>query len=203
MRIEEYTRKLTGDGYIVTGGHKSWDDHNSAKCAPIKMSLPCYPGTDQPCYICDSLDELVQLIDSDMFLPGEYDEGVEDFRQNYVDIFKGFYPDWQLGAFKVFVGGIALYYGNIKTGAKGLLWIIGAKKLRLTFQAPRTRLGFEPIYNVWIKHDNGIHCKTQVEEDLGYVHREIDFTLTNPNKSDDDLFHWDNQTLKIIEYAGI
>lgn len=125
-----------------------------------------------------------------------------EFRRYYPEIMRGERPDWQLGEFKVFYGGIHLDYGNRRTGETAFLWIIGASMLRLTFEAPHTRLGFVPTYKVSIDCDEDGQSVTEVEEDLGYLRREIRFELKDPRKKT-DIFHGGNQYLKITEYAGI
>lgn len=198
MRIESYTRNLGDDGYLVVGSDKNWNLHDSSSCRPIKMSLTCWPDSNEP--ECDNLEELIRLADSDMFIPTD---NQEEFSRNYANIVRRNYPDWQLGAFRIFVGGIALYYGNTCTHETGFLWMIGANNLRLTFEAPCTRLGFIPSYKVDIRHKDGKCCRTYVEEDLGYIRREIYFHLRNPHKVDDDIYHRGNQYIEVTEYAGV
>ncbi|MCI8980458.1 MAG: hypothetical protein HFE52_07305 [Clostridia bacterium] len=198
MRIESYTRDIRGDGYLVVGSGKNWNSHDSSSCRPIKMSLTCWPDSNEP--VCDNLEELICLADSDMFTPPD---NQEEFSRNYANIVRRNCPDWQLGAFRVFVGGIALYYGNTRNHEAGFLWIIGANNLRLTFEAPRTRLGFAPIYKVDIRHKDGRCFQTCVDEDLGYIRREIYFHLRDPHKADDDIYHRDNQYIEVTEYAGV
>lgn len=196
MRIEEYTRDLIGDGYLVVGSCRDWNSHNSSQCAPIKMELTRSP-LGRP-YGVD-LDELI----SDCVLDNEEAKKMyPEFREHYPAIVRGERPDWQLGAFRVYYGGIRLYYGNRQTGETGSLWIADAVQLRLTFKAPRTQLGFEPTYYVRIDCYHDGECDTEVEEDLGYLRREIHFELKAPYKKT-DIFHTDNQVLHIIEYAGM
>lgn len=200
MRIEEYTRDLTGDGYLVVGSDHDWNSHNSSQCAPIKMSLTRLP-LGKPYGI--GLDELIRLADSDCFLNNETTKKMyPEFRKYYAEIVQGNRSDRQLGAFRVFYGGIRLYYGNRQTGETGYLWIAGAELLRLTFETPRTRLGFKPAYHVRIDCYSDGKCDTEVEEDLGYLRREIHFDLKDPHKKT-DIFHTDNQVLHIFEYAGM
>lgn len=200
MRIEEYTRALIGDGYLVLGSNRDWNLHNDSTCVPIKMELTCSPA-GRP--YGNSLEELIRLADSDCFLDDEDTrEMYPEFHEHYEEIVLGKCPDWQLGAFRVFYGGIELYYGNRLTGETGYLWIMGASRLRLTFVAPRTRLGFDPTYIVRIDCDKDGHSNTEVEEDLGYLRREIHFELQDANKKT-DIFHTDNQNLRITEYAGM
>lgn len=204
MRIEEYTRDLIGSdngGFAVVGSIQDWLRHDSGECAPLKMSL-----TSSECSGCplgDNWEELIRLADSDCFLDDDQTRSLfPEFQKHYPEIMRGERPDWQLGAFKVFYGGIHLDFGNRRTKETAFLSIIGAKKLRLTIEAPRTRLGFDPIYKVRIDCKEDGRSVTEVEEDLGYLRREIRFELKDPSKKT-DTFHSGNQYLKITEYAGI
>lgn len=203
MRIEGYRRDLMEgdvDGFTVIGSTTNWEVHDSSRCDPIKMSLTRSRLGSQTGI---GWEELIQLADSDCFLLDEQTrEMYSDFQEHYPEIIRGEHPDWQLGAFKVFYGGIHLDFGNRKTRRTAFLWIIGASRLRLTFEAPRTRLGFTPTYKVSINYDREGQSVTKVEEDLGYIRREIRFELKDPRKKT-DIFHRGNQYLEITEYAGI
>jgi len=203
MRIEEYTRDLIENDngeFMVLGSVRDWNSHKSNDCAPLKMSRSCFDSGSP--YGAD-LDELIRLADSDCFLDDPQTRKMfPEFQKHYPEIFRGECPDWQLGALKVFYGGIHLDYGNRRTGETAFLWIVGARQLRLTFEAPRTRLGFVPIYKVSIDCEEDGQSETLVEEDLGYLRREIRFELKDPSKKT-DIFHSGNQYLIISEYAGI
>lgn len=198
MRYETYERHLGIEGYNVVGSTDSWHLHDSSRCQPIIMSLTT--DSDGIVYY-DNLDELIQLADSDLFQPNVREENF-DFYNNYPAIIRGEHPNWQLGAFRVFFDGIKLSYGNTKTHETGFLWIIGAKRLRLTFQTSRTRLGFDPIYKVTNEYFQGKHNLTRVEEDLGYMRREVDFSLISPGMSR-NIFHDMNTLIDVTEYVGI
>lgn len=189
MRIEEYRRDLIeGDtgGFMVMGSTSDWNLHDSSRCDPIKMSLTCSRFGSQ---IGIGWEELIRLASSDCLLPSKQArEMYPDFQKHYPEIMRGECPDWQLGAFKVFYGGIHLDFGNRQTHETAFLRIVGASMLRLTFEAPRTRLGFIPTYKVRIDCDEDGQSITEVEEDLGYIRREIHFEL---------------KYLEIAEYAGI
>lgn len=204
MRIEKYRRDLIEDdidGFTVIGSTTNWEVHDSSRSDPLKMSLTCSKCSGNPIGI--GWEELIRLADSDCFLPDEQTRKMySDFQEHYPAIMRGEHPDWQLGAFKVFYGGIHLDFGNRRTGKTAFLWIVGARRLRLTFEAPRTRLGFNPTYKVNIDCDGDSQSSTKVEEDLGYIRREIRFELKDPSKKT-NLFHHHNQYLEITEYAGI
>lgn len=199
MRIEEYERELKGDGFLVVGSNYDWNSHDSSRCEPIKMRLACSPS-GEPYGV--SLEEMIQLADSDLFHDKKLSAQNRDFCESYAEIMRGNRPDWQLGALRIFYGGIQLYYGNRQTGETGFLWIVGASHLRLTFETPRTRSGFVPTYQVNIDCDTGDWSDTRVEEDLGYLRRELIFELKDPGKKA-SIFHDDNQTLRVFEYAGM
>lgn len=199
MRIEEYTRELKGDGFLVVGSNLDWNRHDSSKCEPIKMSLTC-SSAGRPRGI--DLEEIIRLADSDLFHSKHPRDKNRYFCENYAEIMRGNCPDWQLGAFRVFYSGIQLYYGNRQTGETGFLWIIGAEELCLTFEAPRMRSGFVPTYQVDIDCAKDGLGGTYVDEDLGYLRRELTFELIDPDAKI-DIFHENNQILRIIEYAGI
>lgn len=202
MRIISYTKELAEEGYRVIGANPNdgrkwdWEMDTDPGCVPLEMSFVES--------IVMSQEDVIKLADSDMFMDDEYArENYADFRDNYADILRGECPDWQLNAFRVFVGGVELYFANPKTNDSGFLWIIGAEHLKLTFKAPRTRLGFNPVYEVYIVHENGEHLFTRVDEDLGYIRYENEIKLKDPDKKDDNLFHDDNQYLVVTEYAGL
>lgn len=194
MRIEEYTQDLTEfdrGGFVVVGSTRDYNLHDSSKCAPIKMSLSCSSASG--CPIGNSWKALIQLATSDCFLDNEQARKMfPEFRRYYPEIMRGERPDWQLGEFKVFYGGIHLDYGNRRTEETAFLWIIGASMLRLTFEAPRSRLGFVPTYKVSIDCDEDGQSVTEVEEDLGYLCREIRFERKDPRKKT-NIFHGGNQ----------
>lgn len=204
MRIEEYRRDLMeGDngGFSVISSISDWNRHDSSRSDPLKMSLTRSEYSGYP--LGDDWEELIRLADSDCFLADDQTRKLfPDFQKHYPEIMRGECPDWQLGAFKVFYGGIHLDFGNCRTHETAFLWIIGARHLRLTFEAPRTRLGFTPIYEVSIDCNEDGQSVTVVEEDLGYLRREIRFELKDPHKKT-DIFHGGNQYLEITEYAGI
>lgn len=203
MKIEEYKRELTGNGYRIVGSTVySKEDHDYASCEPIEFFLSrgsfCRPSpSDEPFY--DNLEDLIAIAETEI---PDFNEITEDFEKNYAEILRGNRPDWQLGGFTVFVGGIELGFGHLESGAEVFLFLVGAQKLWLTFKAPRTRLGFNPIYNVRIEHDGKKHCFTKVEEDLGYTYREIEFKLIDPTRKD-NVLHTDNQYLEVTEYTDV
>ena len=207
MRITTYKRDLVEDGYRVIGvdygsDHRwDWDMSTDCRCISIQMSLT---GTADGQSHDDGWKSLISLADSDMFLDNEYARREHaDFRINYAEIMRGSHPDWYLSAFKVFVGGITLFFVNPKTDDSGFLWIVGAKCLKLAFKVPYTRLGFDTIYNVHIEHDGEEHLFTMVEEDLGYIRYENEIKLKEPGKKDDNFFHDGNQYLVVTEYIGL
>ncbi len=197
MRIESYFRDLNEEGYIVTGSSEiDCADHDASRCAPLKMSLVCHTGFA-------NMEELIRLADSDAFLETDDDDSIwGEFRKSYADIMTGKCPDWQLGGFRVFPGGIILYYGNVKTGAIDNLWITGVQAFFMEITAPRTRLGFVPTYNVQVSQCRDGSYHTYVLEDLGYISRELTFHVKDPTKKT-DLFHSGNTSICVTEYAGM
>lgn len=199
MRIEEYKRELKGDGFLVVGSSRDWNSHDSSKCEPLKMKLTCSTA-DNPYGI--DLETMIRLADSDLFRDKNLKKLAPEFSENYAEIMRGNCPDWQLGAFRVFYGGIQLYYGNRQTGETGFLWIVNAERLCLIFEAPCTRSGFVPTYRIRIECRADGWSDTSVEEDLGYLRRELIFELKDPDKKP-RIFHDDNQVLRVIEYVGM
>lgn len=198
MRIENYTRELMEDGYRVVGSSTyDIEPYDFDSYEPIRMSLSCgafcCPAPNgKPAY--DNLEELIGIAEPNH---GES----EDFEDNYAEIIRGNRPDWHLGGFDVYVGGITLYFGNRTTEENGWVHIIGAKELWLTFKCPRTRLGFAPVYNVRIEHKK--EPLTMVEEELGYMYRRIYFKLRNPDCKDGNIQQRNNQYLEITECVGL
>lgn len=208
MRAMPFTRDFGEEGeYIVIGTNDNsdikWDEDKvmDCNCKPIQMSLTrCVANR----FGDDDLKAFIGLADSDMFMGGYYErKNYADFRKNYAEILRGNRPDWYISAFRLFVGGIQLYLINPQTHDNGFLWVVGARRLDITFQAPRTRLGFAPTYHIKIKHEGGRHLHTEVKEDLGYVRYEGELKLKDPRRKDDDLFHSGNQYFEGMEYAGL
>lgn len=198
MRIENYTRELIGDGYMIIGSSTyAIEPYNFDAYDPIEMSLShgtfCCPSPNgKPVY--DNLEELIKVAEPNH---GES----EDFEDNYAEIIRGNRQDWHLGGFCVFVGGITLYFGNQTTEETGWVNIIGVEKLWLTFKCSRTRLGFNPIYNVRIMH--GKNVLTMVEEDLGYIYRRVCFKPPKSHCKNDNTQHEKRQYLEISEYTDL
>lgn len=83
-----------------------------------------------------------------------------------------------------------------ETGGIAFLWLREADGLHLHFECPKTRLGFTPSYEVTINRQT-----TRVEEDQGYMMRDIRFMLRDPSKGvDSDV---DNQRIAVTEAVGI
>lgn len=207
MRIVTYEKDLAEEGYRVIGAdyrrsHRwDWDMTTDYGCSPIHMSLT---GTADGQSHDDGWKSLISLADSDMFLDNKYArQKYSDFRINYAEILRGSHPDWCLSAFKVFVGGIELFFTNLKTEDSGFLWIVGAKCLKLMFKVPCTLFGFDLTYNVHIEHDGEEHLFTMVEEDLGFIRYENEIKLKEPDRKDDNFFHDGNQYLVVTEYVGL
>jgi hypothetical protein len=200
MRIEKYTRKLVDGAYRVIGGSTySSNFYNYDEYEPIKMSLSkgtfnC--PTPNGGSIYDNFEELIRLakVMSD-------DSG--DFAENYAEIMRGNRLDWYLGGFDVFIGGISLNFANRSTREIGWVDITDAPRLWLTFETPRTRLGFIPRYNVHIVYDGENRCITTVEEDQGYLYRLIEFEPEDITGGNAGHSRDIPQYMKITEYAGM
>lgn len=204
MREVTYKRDLQENCYRVMAGDTDWEDIDRYfPGKDIKVSPIYFP--DGQTIRGDSLKCLSQLADSDIFHDKNLRGGKadQDFCANYTDIIQGNRPDWILNGLEVFVGGIKLTYYNPVARSYDFLWIIGAQDLQLEFRTPRTRLGFDPAYKVYIRHDDKGHLYTTVKEDLGYMRCENRFFLKDPNKKGDNIFHTGNQYLEVTEYAGM
>lgn len=200
MKIEEYTRELIGEGYTVIGsaayGRGNFVDF--ARYTPIAMSLSSGPlhnpmPNGRPFY--DNLEDLIDI--AKPTIP-DSNEITDDFEENYAEIIRGNCPDWQLGGFSVSVGRISLGFGHPGSGNVAFLDIIGAQRLWLTFRTSRTKLGFDPVYNVHIKHDGQNHLFTRMEEDIGCVYQEIEFKEREYNAPNEN-----RQYLEVIEYTAM
>lgn len=211
MRITTYSRDVKRDstigyeGYMVIGAdtnlNKRWDfDMNTDKeCLPLKMTCPKRPLSAYS----NELERLISLSKSDLFDDAGRVSIQHIFVDSYAEIVRGNRPGWYISAFRVFVGGIELFFTGPKDEGHGFSWIIG-NDLRLRFEAPRTRLGFTPTYDISIRVDGkGNSEKTLVTEDLGYVIFENELKLIDPEKQGDNIFHDGNQYITVTEYAGI
>jgi len=200
MKIEEYTRELIGEGYTVIGSAVYGKDNfvDFGRYAPITMSLSSGPlhhpmPNGRPIY--DNLDDIISIARPEIPYDDEITGG---FEKNYAEVMRGNRPDWQLGGFSVSAGCILLGFGHPESGDAAFLDISGAQNLWLTFRTSRTRLGFDPVYNVHIKHSGKNHLLTKIEEDLGYVYREIEFKEKGHNAPGGD-----RQYIEIIEYTAM
>lgn len=200
MRIEKYTRELVDGAYRVIGGSTySNNFYNYDEYEPIKMSLSrgtfnCPTPNGNPIY--DNFDELIRFTE----VTGD---DSEDFAENYAEVMRGNHPDWYLGGGDVFLGGISLNFANRSTGEMGWVDIIYAQRLWLTFETPRTRLGFIPRYNVRIVYDGRSRYITTVEEDQGYLYRLIDIKPKKIAGSNAGCGRDIPQYMEITEYAGM
>ena len=119
-----------------------------------------------------------------------------DFCKSWYDILRGKRQDWQCSGFRVFAGLVEIYFVRPETGGIAFLWLREADGLRLHFECPKTKLGFTPSYEVTINRQT-----TRVEEDQGYMMRDIRFMLKDPSKGvDSDV---DNQRIAVTEAVGI
>ncbi len=198
MRIEKYTRELVDGAYRVIGGSTYSDNiYDYDEYEPIEMSLSKGPfdkrAYDKNGSAYDNFEELVGIAEV-------MSEDSEDFAENYAEIMRGNCPDWYLAGFDVSVGEISLNFANQLTGEVGWVKIAGAKRLWLTFKTPRTRLGFDPKYNVHIEHVYGKQ-RTTVEEDQGYLYRFIKFKTKED--AEDNCRKSPQSYMEITEYAGI
>lgn len=195
MRIEEYMRELVGTGFTVVGSNiRRYSDQSDCDCDPIRMSLTmCDNGMGEARPDGDSLDTLLEFAQVNSSNEEADDEDTE-FEKHFAEIFHDEHPNWQLGEFSIHLGAITLWYGNIMTQSTGSIRIRGAQNLRLTFRTARTRLGFDPVYHVRIQYDeHGQHKCTEVEENLGYMRRFINFEAEG---QDSDIVH-------ITEFVGM
>lgn len=194
MRQMTYTRELERCGYVVLGCDVDYDEYGcSVECKPIRMKLT--KARNASVELQETLwQRVLRYTDSDLF----DDPDSVDFTENHVAIMKGERPDWQLDGFRVFVGGVILYYSNTETLQQAFLWISGLSGLDLEFKCPKNRLGFEPTYQVWTDK-----TEATINEDFGYIRNEVILKLKDPAKTDDNFVHDGNTIAEITEYAGI
>ncbi len=201
MRIEKYTRELVdGTYHVISGSTYCSNIYDYDQFEPIKMSLSkgdFAASTPQSRPIYNNLEDIIRAAKVKS-------EDSEDFAKNYAEIMRGNCPDWYLGSFDVFLGGLSLDFANRLTGEMGWVDIVGAPMLYLTFETSRTRLGFVPRYNVRIEYDGAKHRITTVEEDQGYLYRLITFKLKDtPVQSGASFPRGIPQYMEIMEYAGM
>ena len=214
MRTECYERDLTENGYTVLASRRI-GEYCDTKAEPLKMwldkgdevfwpgftltadsDLPLRRPADLPDYPDNPLPPETDIftMDSEELSQEERDE--VDFCKNWYDILRGKRQDWQCSGFRVFAGLVEIYFVRPETGGIAFLWLKEANGLRLHFECPKTRLGFTPSYKVTISRQT-----TRVEEDQGYMMREIRFMLKDPSKGvDSDV---DNQRIAVTEAVGI
>ncbi len=197
MRVEEYTCELTGSGYRILSTSDVYWAHSAYYGTPIEMSMTyLHDGDKHPLH--DNLEELIRAADVELV----DDEDEANFMDLYPEIMRGNCPGWQLGEVQVYSGGIMLAYGNTYRSDIGRVYIEGLD-LALTFKGARTRLGFDPVYKVHVKHNpDGTHCFTMVDEDLGYIRRIISFALkeqADPKRA----CLGENQIIHVVEHVGM
>ena len=193
MRVEHYERDLWSYGYLVVASTTDEEDMYNAETEPIKMALTGRCRT--------SWEGLASCVGSDMFY-NTYDESNPENRDNidfcadWFNILCDKRQDWQLSAFSVSVGLITLYFVRPESHGTGFLWIRQPYMLRLLLEGPKTRWGFTPQYLVYINHSD-----TRIEEDQGYMRREIQFMYRDAAQA--NIFHPETQRMEITEYVGI
>lgn len=174
----------------------------SPDCRPVEMRINrCRTQKSAPNE--NSIESFIRAADTNM--PRDTERQRANFaalRESYADIIRGKRHDWFVSAFRVSVGTITLYFVNPETTKYGFLWVTGAQYLDMTFQTPRTVLGFIPTYSIQINHSHfGKHEYTKITEDLGYIRYEGELKLIDQHRKDSP-FHAGNQIFVGTEYAG-
>lgn len=221
MRVECYERDLTNEGYLVSASTEIGEYYDEDADA-IKMSI--YRGTgkewrDIAQYVGSFLPlrrplevpefKEIPLKDGKDIFKADFQElssselAERDFCEDWFNILRGVRQDWQLSSFRVYTGALVLHFvrlpgdGAIRDGGgSGSLWIKDPAFLRLYFEGPKTQLGFIPSYLVVITRE-----RTRVEENQGFMKREIYFELKDPTKGTG--FDEKNQHVLINEAVGI
>ncbi len=214
MRTECYERDLTENGYTVLASRRI-GEYCDTEAEPLKMRLgdrdgDFWPGfaltadsdlplrrpADLPDYPDNPLPPETDIFAMDPEELSQQERDEADFCKSWYDILRGKRQDWQCSGFRVFAGLVEIYFVRPGTGGIAFLWLREADGLHLHFECPKTRLGFTPSYEVTINRQT-----TRVEEDQGYMMRDIRFMLKDPSKGvDSDV---DNQRIAVTEAVGI
>lgn len=205
MRIEHGYKELGEFGYQVVGN--VIDKHSprtNSNCEPIAI-------VEQSLYDWEALAKYIRLEAAGFGL-------YEVFNVRYMDILYGDLPGWQLSEFRVYMGMLALYFGEPTTRELGILWIRQPEELNLVFKLPYTRLGVKPTYEVKIncceasntrKPGDGFeryedkYIMTQVDEDFGFMWTRNFIKLKDPTDHKDKFFHLGNSYAEITEHIGL
>ncbi len=191
MRILEYEQELFGQGYTVVGSDIHYESLPGRYCNPIKMTnLIRGQATD-------NAENLVRAVDVDW---GENDYPDNFFYQNYADILRGRYPEWELISFRVTVGYLCLSYFHKETKDEGYL-LLGGKScsdVNVRFDVPSVSGGAESKYIVTIATLVNNSKITRVTEYPASTRREIDFYFRDKNKTNPFV---DQQYVEVTEYT--
>ncbi len=197
MRELTYKIELAGNGYIVSGNNGSFDCFEACRQTnlrqPIQMKMAKRDNSEE------AWKRLLRYIGSDCFeLPKDQENTGNEFADNIIEIMMGNHPDWELSGFKVFAGGVQLFYVNEAKDDRVNFWICGYEFLNLIFEGPQSKSGITPTY-----HLTYTATATILEEDFGNSHRRLQFRIKDRWKDDShDIFHNDNTIVTITEFIG-
>ena len=171
MRELTYKIELAGNGYIVSGNNGSFDCseacHQTDLRQPIQMKMAKRDNSEE------AWKRLLRYIGSDCFeLPKTMKKTGNEFADNIIEIMMGNNPDWELSGFKVFAGGVQLFYVNEAKDDRVNFWIRGYEFLNLIFEEPQSKSGITPTY-----HLTHTTTATILEEDFGDSHRRLQFRI--------------------------
>lgn len=191
MRILQYQQELFEQGYTVVGSDMHYERLPGRHCNPIKMTNLVYGEAT------DNVENLVRAVDVDW---GEDDYPDNFFYQNYADILRGKYPEWELLSFRVAVGNLCLIFFHKETGNEGYIALSGKNYsyISVRFDVPSVSGGAESKYIVTITTEADGSSTTQVTEYPAGTRREIEFYFKDKNKTNPFV---DRQYVEITEYT--
>lgn len=197
MRELTYKIELAENGYIVSRNNGGFDCFEACRQTdlqqPIRMKMGKRDKSEE------AWRRLLYYVGSDYFeLPKDQENTGNEFTDNIIKIMMGNNPDWELSGFKVFAGGVQLFYVNEAKDDRVNFWIRGYEFLNLIFVGPQSKSGITPTY-----HLTCTATATILEEDFGDSRRHLHFRVKDPCKDDSrNIFHDDNTIVTITEFIG-
>lgn len=189
MRLLEYRQELFGQGYTVSASDNHYDSGHTGKCPPIRMARLI---RNQPVNVFDDLIENIRF-------NWDSQKGTEDeHRRKYADILCGRNPQWQIVAFQVLVGRIALDIYNQETKESSFFSLVGGiYECEVQFDVPHADGRPCSLYRVSIQNPESCntHPSTTVTEYLNHARREISFFHKAPDSEE--------EYIEVTEYADL
>lgn len=193
MRMLQYKMELFGQGYTIVGSDIHYENLPGKNCKPIKMTNFML---GEPTSFVENLVDAVYKDWCEEDYKGCF------FYENYADILRGKYPEWQLLSFHIVVGYLCLDFYHFATKEHGYLLLGGDQDFSFSveFEVSDINKASSMKYLVSLSYQITRDRQTRVTEYTDHIRREIDFYFKNPRNNDPFV---DNQYIEVTEYADL